>query len=269
MSKKDYYEISQNENSSIVANVPHSSIFIPQEFLGDYLLNFEDLKKEVKYMADNYTDSLFSELLNFSSFIKSNISRIVLDTERFKDEKEEPMSKFDMSALYSKTSDGKVLRKISEKNEKLLMSIYDNYHQDFTNLVEKSLEKNGIALIVDCHSFPNKVREYDIDQGENRPDICLGTDVFHTPKGLENILKENFEKENFKVKINSPFSGSIVPMKYYKKNKKVISVMVEVNRRLYMNEENFEANDNINSVGRKISRIIMKSISDFLKMYEK
>ncbi len=268
MSHKDYFEVSKNENSPIICNVPHSSTFIPKEFLDDYVLGFNELQRETKYMADNYTNIIFSELLNFSSFIKLNISRIVLDIERFKNQEDEPMSKVGMSALYTKTSDRNILREIKEENKEKLIKIYDDYHKNFTELVENSLQKNNFALIVDCHSFPSKVREYDTDKNQNRCDICIGVDDFHTPKVLQDLLENNFKDSGFSVKINSPFSGTIVPMDYYKKNNKVMSVMIEINRKIYMNEENFEANENLNNIGRKISRIVMESINEFLKNYE-
>jgi N-formylglutamate amidohydrolase len=34
--------------------------------------------------------------------------------------------------------------------------------------------------------------------------------------------------------IDEPYSGSLVPMKYYQKNRQVKSIMLEVNRKLYM-----------------------------------
>ena len=40
---------------------------------------------------------------------------------------------------------------------------------------------------------------------------------------------------DYKIKINNPFSGSIKPLKYIN-DKRVISVMIEVNRYLYMDE---------------------------------
>ena len=36
------------------------------------------------------------------------------------------------------------------------------------------------------------------------------------------------------MKVDSPFAGTIVPMKYYKKDKRVYSVMIEINRKTYM-----------------------------------
>jgi N-formylglutamate amidohydrolase len=259
-----YFESCENENSPIICNVPHSGTLIPEEFILDFSLSKDETDEEVKYMADNYTDNLYSELISVSSFIKSKISRVVLDIERFKNEEDEPMSKVGMSALYRLTSSGKVLRNVSEINKKKLEEIYDDYHNTLTKLVSLSLDKNNIAIIVDCHSFPSKPRGYESDKEENRPDVCIGVDEFHTPKDLVNLLKVNFEEFGFSVKINSPFSGSIVPLNFYKKDKKVVSVMIEVNRNLYMNEETFQKLKTFSSIGNKISRCMIKSINQFL-----
>ena len=61
-----------------------------------------------------------------------------------------------------------------------------------------------------------KATGYESDKEENRPDICIGVDEFHTPKDLVNLLKANLEEVGYGVKINSPFSGSIVPLNFYK-----------------------------------------------------
>jgi N-formylglutamate amidohydrolase len=77
----------------------------------------------------------------------------------------------------------------------------------------------------------------DLDKTEDRPDISLGVDYFHTPEWLVNKLKLSFEKNNLSVKINSPYSGTIIPLKYYNKDKRVMGIMIEVNKKLYLGDE--------------------------------
>ena len=70
-----------------------------------------------------------------------------------------------------------------------------------------------------------------------RPDICIGTDPeYHTPEWLTNGVTAAFIKRGYEVRQNYPFSGTLVPMDYYHKDIRLLSVMVEVNRRLYMDE---------------------------------
>lgn len=260
-----YFESSKNENSPIVCNVPHSGTDIPKELAVDFVLSDEDLRDEVDCMADNYTDILYSELLQVSSFIKSKVSRIVVDIERFENEADEPMSKVGMSAFYTRTSKGGVLREITTERKEVLKKIYDEYHETFTQLIDSSLVRYNTAIIVDCHSFPSIPREYEPDHETDRPDICIGADEYHTPKELMDILKSNFEKQGLSVKINSPFAGTVVPMKYYKKDTRVISVMIEINRKLYMNEKTFQKLKSFSDVGKALSRSIIISLNQFVK----
>lgn len=259
-----YFEVSENKNSPIICNVPHSGTIIPEEFRADFVLSQNDLDKEVFYMADNFTEHLYAELLYISSYIVSKISRVVLDIERFENEEDEPMSKVGMSALYTRTSGGDILRTTSAENKESLEKIYKEYHTSFTKLVAQSLIKNNRAVIVDCHSFPSVPRVYEPEQDLNRPDICIGTDEYHTPKELVEILKNNFEKLGYRVEINTPFAGSIVPLDYYKKDKRVVSVMIEVNRKLYMNEETFTMVDDFSQVSKNISRCVITSLNQFM-----
>jgi N-formylglutamate deformylase len=77
---------------------------------------------------------------------------------------------------------------------------------------------------------------YELDQGRDRPDICLGTDEFHTPERLTDELVLRFSTEGLSVAINRPFSGALVPMHYFRNGDRVTSIIVEVNRRLYLDE---------------------------------
>lgn len=99
------------------------------------------------------------------------------------------------------------------------------------------LEKFGHCLIIDCHSFSSKPLPYELDQNPKRPDICIGTDSFHTPKSVVSIIKAFCKKNNFKVALNKPFSGTYMPLKFFKKDRRVSSVMIEINRSIYMDEK--------------------------------
>lgn len=258
-----YFESSKNPNSPIVCNVPHSATKIPAEFRDDFIISFQELQQEVLDMADGYTNELYEELLAVSSRMQSTISRVVVDIERFPNEKDEPMSNVGMSAFYTRTSKGELLRTISTEKREVLQKIYDEYHLAFTDIVASSLAIHSKALIVDCHSFPSVPRPYESDQSPNRPDICLGVDVYHTPQKLIDILKKNFEELKYTVKINSPFEGTIVPLAYYQQDARVASVMVEVNRSLYMEEEAHKKLKTFSVTSKRISRCIIQSLNEF------
>ncbi|OGZ33550.1 MAG: hypothetical protein A2Y98_01285 [Candidatus Portnoybacteria bacterium RBG_19FT_COMBO_36_7] len=259
-----YFEIVKLKETPIICNIPHSSIEIPPEFKKDFSLSQRELKLEIKRLADLYIDSFFSNLLNDHGGIISKVSRIVVDTERFSDDEKEPMSKVGMGAIYIKNEAGETIREIDEaRKQKLLTQIYQPYHQALTKLTNDCLLQFNKCLILDCHSFPSEPRSYESDRNKDRPDICLGTDEFHTSEELKNIFFENFKLADFSIKINSPFVETMVPEKFYQKNKNVSSIMIEINRKLYMDESTFTKNNVFDEVSDKICMIIKESVESF------
>ncbi len=218
----------------IVLNIPHASTHIPDDLKGDYLI--DDLKSEGKKMADLYTDELFEPLLKSCGGIVSRISRLCVDMERFDDVEQEPMEKYGMGAVYTMSSDQRPLRKVRDR-QVLIDKYYKTYHQAFEDLVTASLERFDRCLIIDCHSFNDQPRWYE-NSLKARPEICIGTDHFHTPEAMAERFQKVFTDLGYEVLRNTPFSGSIVPLKYYQIDKRVSSVMIEVNRKLYMDEMN-------------------------------
>ena len=118
----------------------------------------------------------------------------------------------------------------------ILKNYYWPHHEKLNQAVNQELKKFGKATIVDCHSFPNKPFKRDLDQNPDRPDFNIGTDAFHTPQELIRLSETFFNKKGYSVGIDWPYKGTIVPLAHYKKNKNVQSIMLEVNRALYMNE---------------------------------
>lgn len=211
---------------AVIYHIPHSSTKIPQDFKHQFIINSSQLNDELIKLTDWYTDELFPNGIIFP------ISRLVCDVERFIDDNEEEMAKIGMGIIYTRGSDLSIIKKVtlSEKAE-VLRRYYIPHHNRLTRMVDNSLEKDNKCLIVDCHSFSSEPLPYETD--ENRPDICIGTDSYHTDDNLLELVKQSFIDLGYTVLVNSPFTGSIVPNKFYQKDKRVQSIMIEVNKSLY------------------------------------
>lgn len=148
------------------------------------------------------------------------------------------MTKAGMGVIYERTSDQRKLRNspITQECEELLRQNYRPHHARLQDAVTDELCKTGRTSIVDCHSFPSKALPYETDQESARPDICIGTDTFHTPGRLAIKLKSVFEQLGYSVEYNRPFAGTIVPLIFYGRHPEVHSVMIEINRSLYIDE---------------------------------
>jgi N-formylglutamate amidohydrolase len=234
------FEIIKNKTTTpIVANIPHSSFVIPQDIRESILLNDFELKQELLCMTDWYADELFACVPEMGGVsLIFTVSRLVLDPERFLDDEKEVMASRGMGVIYFKTSRGQALRKTLSEGDRdnLINRFYKPYHNALEKEVACMLERFGKCMIIDCHSFPSKPLPYEQNQNQDRPDICLGTDPFHTPDKITETMEAYFRKAGLISKRNIPFEGTYVPLKYLNNDSRVSSIMVEINRKLYMDE---------------------------------
>jgi len=215
----------------LILHIPHSSTNIP--FYDGFVNDMDKIDREIVKLTDWFTDDLFSNEIDDA--IIAPFSRIFCDVERFADDKLEVMSKFGMGVLYEKFDDEKTLREVTpELRKRVLKDFYWKHHETLSELVKTRLESNNSCLIVDCHSFPEKALNRSLNKTTFRPDFNIGTDSYHTPKKLIELSKRYFEELGYSLGIDEPYSGTMVPMEYYKKDDRVQSIMLEVNRKLYL-----------------------------------
>lgn len=224
------------EKRKLILNIPHASREIPSR--RDFQLTDELLQEEIFKLTDWLTDDLFDHA-NAVKVI-APVSRIYCDTERFTDDKQEIMARYGMGVLYTHSDAGKLIRTISPRDRNdILNQYYYPHHKMLDSLVAEQLQQYGQATIVDCHSFPNEPLNRDLNKEQPRPDFNLGTDAFHTPKKFVEEAVHYFNDHGYSVGVDWPYAGTLVPSNYFQKSKHVRSIMVEINRKLYMDSATF------------------------------
>ena len=219
-------------NSKLILHIPHSSTVIPEVYRSIFMCP-EELATTATSSADLYTDDLYRYPATSIIF---PVSRLICDVERFRDPEDEAMSKLGMWICYTHDQNGQRIANYDNHHaNEILTNYYDKHHAQLTNATAVKLQTFNQALIVDCHSFPLVLPYY---PSGNLPDICLGQDEYHTPSKLIELCCRYFEAQGYTVAINHPFKGSLVPLTYYQKDKRVQSIMLEVSRKLYCDENN-------------------------------
>jgi N-formylglutamate deformylase len=223
---------------TLVLHVPHSSLVIPPDEHGALLLDDLELQQEMLRMTDAYTDELFNGFAPIESVVRFPVSRLIVDPERFEHDADEPMAARGMRVVCEKTALMAPLRASPSpaERDRLLAAYYRPHHAALSQAVDRA-RAIGACLIIDAHSFPSRALPYELDQGADRPDFCIGTDAFHTPDALRDAAMSALRAAGFSVAIDRPFAGTIVPMARFRSDASLSSIMIEVNRRLYMNEE--------------------------------
>lgn len=255
----------------MILHIPHANRTIPEDLRPTLLLDDDKLEQELIRMTDAYTDELFKPLAGpGDTVITFPVSRLVVDPERFRDDVDEPMAQRGMGAVYTKTSDGDQLRDdlSPADREDLMQRFYDPHHKALEEAVRQELAHKGGALIVDCHSFPSSPLPCDQDQADKRPHICIGTDSVHSPQELVDALHEACKApastiDKWTVRINEPYAGTLVPTRFYQQDERVISVMIEVNRSLYMDEQSGKRKRDFDRVMFRLLSAIRKGFAAF------
>jgi N-formylglutamate amidohydrolase len=243
-----------------IRHIPHDSIKIPDQYREQFVLTDDDLHHELLKMTDSHTLAIFgSETIDDIVF---PVSRLLVDVERFEDDTLESMVTQGMGVLYSRTHDQKQLRRelSNDEREALLAKYYRPHHTLLEQRVDEALDAEGQVLLIDCHSFPSDRLPYEIGEKGDRPEICIGTDSFHTPLGLRDIAVESFRNVGFSVDVDLPFAGALTPLKHYGKDQRVKALMIEVRRDLYMDEATGARNSKFRGV-----RDIVQMVMDRLK----
>lgn len=250
-----------------VVHVPHDSPEIPAEYRDQFVLSDAELAQEIVAMTDAHTHAMFAPLSSEERVLRFPVSRLLVDPERFEDDAQEPMSQRGMGVIYTHTSERAPLRRALAPHERqeLLERFYRPHHARFTALVEEVLLAEGEVLIIDAHSFPSFPRPYELDQSPDRPEICIGVDTFHTPSVLQKACEKAFREAGFDVAIDRPFAGSIVPMKFYRENWHVRTIMIEVRRDLYMNERTGERLAEFGTIAERIRACCTAAIGNFAR----
>lgn len=221
-----------------VLHVPHASLRIPAEERVAFVVDGRVLAAELLAMTDRWTEELFALPPERAEAVIHPVSRLVVDPERFEDDAVEEMERKGMGAVYTHGHDGRRLRAdpTFAARDRLLDRWYRPHHARLRRAVESALRRRGLAFVLDAHSFPAKPHPYENHQEPDRPSICLGTDDFHTPPWLVEEARRLFEAAGWSVAVDRPFAGALVPAPFHGTEPRVLALMVEVNRALYMDE---------------------------------
>ena len=240
----------ENLFSNIILHIPHSSTKFPKKSR----FSFKDLNNEERLLIDYYTDELFiptQEKNRISSFVFP-YCRLYCDVERLIND---PLESQGLGISYSRRESiqGKDNRRPASFST--LPEAF-NLYADFHALMSKRIVENtGQTLLIDCHSFSSIPNLLNRDPPSDI-DICIGYNDDETcpDKVVIGNIVQHFKSQGYKVGINEPFSNSktfSVPVKYH-------SVMIEVNKRLYMNEETLEKSDNFARLHQTIESLYDK-----------
>ncbi|WP_055490909.1 N-formylglutamate amidohydrolase [Streptomyces sp. TP-A0356] len=246
------------DDSPVLLHVPHSARRIPPAAREGILLDDPALARELDHITDAHTAEL-AELAAEAATVTpwrfvNRLSRLVVDPERFPDEREE-MAAVGMGAVYTRTTHRRPLRPDDTDPRPLLGRYFHPYARAMTAAVADRLAATGRAVVIDVHSYPTARLPYELHGDGPRPPICLGTDPVHTPPELLASAREAFAGFGG-TEVDSPFSGSYVPLEFHGRQPRVTALMVEIRRDTYMTEPGGAAGPGLNRLASSLATLV-------------
>ncbi|MFD5572555.1 N-formylglutamate amidohydrolase [Streptomyces cadmiisoli] len=246
------------DSSPVLLHVPHSARDIPADVRAGIVLDDEALERELDHITDAHTRRIAAEAAALSAVTPwrfvNRLSRLVVDPERFPDEREEMLA-VGMGAVYERTTHGAVLRPAGSDPQPLLERWFRPYARAMTEAVAGRLAATGRAVIIDVHSYPTARLPYELHGGGPRPPVCLGTDPRHTPPGLLAAAREAFAPLGA-TGLDSPFAGTYVPLEFHGTEPRVSALMVEIRRDTYMSEPGGPAGPGLHRLATALADLV-------------
>ncbi|WP_232839036.1 N-formylglutamate amidohydrolase [Streptomyces triticisoli] len=245
-------------DSPVILHVPHSAREIPADVRAGIVLDDGALERELDHITDSHTARIAEVAAGLAGVTPwrfvNRLSRLVVDPERFPDEREEMLA-VGMGAVYTRTTHRGVLRAADTDPEPLIERYFRPYAEAMTKAVADRLAATGRAVIIDVHSYPSAVLPYELHGEGPRPPVCLGTDAFHTPPELTELARRAFEPCG-ETGLDSPFKGAYVPMEFYESDARVGALMVEIRRDTYMAEPGGPAGSGLDRLAEALAALV-------------
>ena len=177
----------------LLLHIPHTSTVVPAHVRQSLFFDDIELKRELLVMTDWYTDPLFNHALDFGGMMFVNsCSRLAVDPGRFPDHTEEVMASRGMGVIYTKASDGRLLRGngLGLNRQDILSRYHVPYAEAIANQVSRILDRYGLCLILDGHSHRGCFLMNSIRPGTDRKAVSVWIPA--TPSQIDSSQRRGF-----------------------------------------------------------------------------
>ncbi len=242
----------QSLNTPLVFSSPHSGSHYPDAFIADSRLDVDSLRKS----EDCYVDELFASVPELGApLLRALYPRAFLDVNREPYELDPTMFADALPKHANTTSTrvaaglGTIARIVATRREiyrrKLTYSeaehrineVYKPYHAALRGLIQRSVERFGLCLLIDCHSMPSTGLPLSTGLRTSEIDIVLGDRTGLSCSALLTDTVESFlTGQGYKVIRNNPYAGGYTTQHYGDPANGIHALQIEINRSIYMDE---------------------------------
>ncbi len=114
---------------------------------------------------------------------------------------------------------------------------YAPYRRVLAETIESTWQRHGVVWHFNCHSMKSRGNAMNRDKGAVRPDFVIGDRGGATaPPQVTAWVAGFFSQRGYRVAINDPYRGADIVKTHGDPARGVLSIQIEINRALYMDE---------------------------------
>lgn len=248
---------------------PHSGRIYPEVFLDQARLDPLALRKS----EDAFVDELYMAATAYGApLLHAHFPRAYLDVNReaFELDPElfaEPLPDFaNTHSVRVAGGLGTIARVVADGEDiyehRLNLSaalariekLYHPFHNALNTLLTEARQRFGYAVLIDCHSMPSSLMAQNAGP---RPDFVIGDRFGAACDGrLTDLLSRVISNLGYEVLINRPYAGGFITENYGRPHQGLHALQLEINRRLYLDEQNVTKSNGFDSLKRDLETII-------------
>lgn len=258
----------------LVLDSPHSGVDYPEDFRPacelSVLRRAEDTHVEKLYDFAPALGCAWIEALFPRSYLDANRSPHEIDTTLLSEPWPDPVEsdprllakvRLGKGLVWRCTDDGLEIydRKLTAAEVRARIDrCWRPYHAAVAEAIEAAHARHGYSIHLNCHSMPSVAASHATDfPGLVHPDFVVGDrDGTTASPALSQWLCEQLRGMGYEVAYNHPYKGVELVRRYGDPARNRHSIQVEINRRLYMNEETLELHAGFAPLRENLRRLV-------------
>lgn len=251
----------------VIVEVPHAGLEVDAEALATLVAPALAIGRD----ADLYVDELYADAPDLgATLLTARMSRYVCDLNRSEQDvdRDTVLGATGRSSphglIWRSTTDNRaaIARPLPKSEfERRLQAYYRPYHDKLDELVRERLDRYGFVILISGHSMPSRGRDGHDDPGRERADVVPGTRQRSTAAAAVIDATEDVARRfHFGLAHDDPYRGGHTTVRYGRPAAGIHAIQIELNRRLYMDEQTLAKKTNEFRVVRSFCRALVKEI---------
>jgi len=219
----------------VLLSIPHGGDQMPPEIAEHTVITREAILAD----SDAFTREIYGIKEDVAVVVDTLIARVCVDLNR--EPTDLPPANPDGVVKQMSCHGVQIYRdelwRDQSKVDRLLANYYYPYHQNIQSILHN---RQGLELMLDCHSMEPVGPVIGPDQGVKRPAICLGSRHGQSCSlpminAFAAAMRQAFELTADQVTIDKPFAGGYITQRYG--NNPLPCIQIEISRGLYLDSD--------------------------------